>query len=237
MKKLIFINIILCFVISNGLAQTKTTAKTPTITAKTTTITPKKGKEKQYTRWSIKTGINLSVIYLARNVKENNNEPGYCAGITYELNDFLRLATLHTSFAPIDIEPTWYGIKATSSELNLEFIAKFPNKKTWLYPFTGFSYNTYKGFFTGRNDYLNLREKYGTNTTIKNNWLGLNVGLGLEHNFNILGVFIDYRMRVGRQERVFNIMDVCYTGGVKIRFPYGKLAKSIAHMNDRFYWF
>jgi hypothetical protein len=121
--------------------------------------------------------------------------------------------------------------------MNLEILAKFPNKKTLLYPFVGFSYNTYTGFFTGESDYLNLKEYYPINSTIKNQWLGLNLGTGLEHNFGILGIFIDYRMRVGRQENAINIMDVCYTGGLKITFPYGKLAKKIAEPNDRFHWF
>ena len=50
-------------------------------TAKSHSITPlKKDKGPSYTRWSLKAGANLSVIYLARNTKEKNNEPGYCGG-------------------------------------------------------------------------------------------------------------------------------------------------------------
>jgi hypothetical protein len=46
-------------------------------------------------------------------------------------------------------------------------------------------------------------------------------------------------MRVGKQEDAagVNIMDVCYTGGLKVRFPYGKGAKRFAQKfrtNDRF---
>lgn len=229
--------IIPLFIIFNLLNSTSVYSQIRT-TAKTTTITAtKKNKEQQFTRWSAKAGANISVIYLARNVKDNNNEPGFCGGLTYEVNDFVRFAGLYTYFKPINIEPTWYDVKAKNFEVNLEVLAKFPNKKTLLYPFVGFSYNTYKGFFTGQADYLNLRQYYPINTTIKNNWLGLNLGTGLEHNFGILGVFIDYRMRVGKQDNVINIMDVCYTGGLKVRFPYGKLAKSMSHLDDRFHWF
>ena len=46
-------------------------------------------------------------------------------------------------------------------------MAKFPNNKTLLYPFAGFSYNTFKGFFTGQLDYLNLKEYYKVNSEIK----------------------------------------------------------------------
>ena len=101
----------------------------------------------------------------------------------------------------------------------------------------GISFNTFKGFFTGESDYLGLREYYAVNSTVKNQWLGLNLGTGIEHNFGILGVFIDYRMRVGRQDNAINIMDVCYTGGLRVHFPYGKFAKRIVRPNDRFHWF
>ena len=226
------------FVFSALLMLSRTSMAQDLKPAKTSTITPGKiEKERPFTRWSLKAGGNISVIYLARNVKDKNYEPGYCGGLTYEINNFVRVSTLYTRFRPLNIEPTWLDVKANTYEINLEMLAKFPNKKTLLYPFVGFSYNTFTGFFTGESDYLNLREYYAVNSTIKNQWLGLNLGTGLEHNFGIIGLFIDYRMRVGKQETAINIMDVCYTGGIKIRFPYGKLAKKLASPNDRFHWF
>jgi hypothetical protein len=226
------------FVFLTTLLLSKTVISQNKLASKSATIAPAKiEKERPYTRLSLKTGANISVIYLARNTKEKNNEPGYCGGITYEVNDFIRVASLITSFRPINIKPTWLNVKANTFELNMEILAKFPNKKTLLYPFVGLSYNTFSGYFTGELDYLNLREYYPINTTINNQWLGLNLGTGLEHNFGIVGLFLDYRMRVGKQDKVFNIMDVCYTGGVKVRFPYGKWAKKLAKPNDRFHWF
>lgn len=232
LNRLIITLFVLVFSITSVLAQDKTTAK-----AKTTT--PKRNpKETTYTKLSMKAGGSVSVIYLARNIKDNNNEPGYCGGLVYEVNNFVRLSGLYTYFKPINIEPTWYNVKASTMEANMEVLAKFPNKKTLLYPFFGFSYNTYNGFFTGQNDYLNLSEKYQTNTTVKNHWWGANLGTGIEHNFGILGLFLDYRMRVGRHEHMINIMDVCYTGGLKIHFPYGRLAKTLSpRTSDRFHWF
>lgn len=220
------------FIAVSAFAQDKTTSKTKPSAPKTNF------KEPKYTKLSMKAGGSISVIYLARNIKDNNNEPGYCAGFVYEVNNFVRFSGLYTYFKPINIEPTWYNVKASTIETNMEVLAKFPNKKTLLYPFFGVSYNTYNGFFTGQNDYLNLSEKYQVNTIIKNHWWGINLGTGIEHNFGIVGLFLDYRMRVGRHENTINIMDVCYTGGLKIRFPYGRLAKAISpHSNDRFHWF
>lgn len=218
-------------------AQVKKVAKAGIATS---TVAPTKlEKETPYTRWSLKMGGNISVIYLARNTKDKNNEPGYCAGATYEVNNFVRVSALYTRFNPINIKPTWFNVIANTYESNLEIIARFPNNKTLLYPFAGFSYNTFSGYFTGESDYLNLKEYYKVNSTVKSQWLGFNIGTGLEHNFGIVGLFIDYRMRIGKQETAFNIMDVCYTGGIKIRFPYGKVAKRISNSGsrNRFHWF
>lgn len=209
----------------------RTSAKTPTVAIN------KSEKERPYTKWSLRVGGNISVIYLARNIKEKSNEPGFCGGFIYEINNFVRVSGLYTRFQPTNIKPTWIDVKANTTEANLEILARFPNKKTLLYPFVGLSYNTYTGFFTGESDYLGLREFYPVNSTVKNQWLGLNLGTGIEHNFGILGLFLDYRMRIGRQEKAINIMDVCYTGGIKVRFPYGRLAKTLASPNDRFHWF
>lgn len=234
----VYIFLLLCFFNLLAMAQARTTPRPVKSPAGTGTITALP-KQPQYTRWSAKAGGNISVVYLARNIKDNNNAPGFCGGLNYEINNFIRISTLYTYFRPINIEPTWLNVKATTAEMNLEMVAHFPNKKTLLYPFVGVSYNTYDGFFTGQLDYLNLKEYYSVNSTVRNRWLGLNLGTGIEHNFGILGIFVDYRMRVGKQEDAngVNIMDVCYTGGLKVRFPYGKAAKKFSQKfrtRDRF---
>ncbi len=202
-------------------------------------LPPKPKHEIVYSKFSIKAGGNLSVIYLARNTQDHNNEPGFSLGAVYAANGFLRVSCLYTRFRTLDIAPTWQNIKASTYEANLEALARFPNKKTLLYPFAGFSYNTYKGFFTGQDDYLNLKEYYGSNTIVSNHWIGMNFGLGLEHSFGAFGFYIDYRMRVGRQERGINIMDVCYSGGIKYKLPSLNLKgkKLFRNPNDRFHWF
>ncbi|MBS1638148.1 MAG: outer membrane beta-barrel protein [Bacteroidetes bacterium] len=194
----------------------------------------------EYSNFSLKAGAGLSVVYLARNTKDWNNEPGVSVGAVYRVNGFVRFSGLFTAFNTINIEPTWKNIKARTYEVNMELQAKFPNKKTLLYPFFGVSYNTYKGFFTGQNDYLHLQAYYKPNTVVKNHWIGANFGLGLEHNFGPLGLYIDYRMRVGKQEKGFNIMDVCYNCGLKYRIPKlhsANLKRLFRNPNDRFHWF
>ena len=171
-KILFYFSLFFLSVQSHGQKTTKPEIKKtkPTIPAK---------KEKEFSKLSLKTGFNISVIYLARNIKEDNNEPGYSAGLTYRVNDFIRISGLYTKFKPINIQPTWINVNANTIESNLEIMANFPNKQTLLYPFVGLCYNTYKGFFTGQQDYLNLIDYYPANSVVKNNWLGVNLGKGI----------------------------------------------------------
>ncbi|MGZ4036788.1 MAG: hypothetical protein ACXVPQ_03105 [Bacteroidia bacterium] len=158
-----------------------------------------------------------SVLYLSRNIKEKNDAYGYAFHVNYGGNKLFRFSMQYTYYKPINIEPTWYNIYAQTIEANLEVLARFPNGKSFLYPMAGLSYNTFSGFFTGFNDFLNLREYYAANSTVKTRWLGVNVGTGFEHAIGPIVLFMDYRMRVGTDRGGINIMDVCYGFGVRIK--------------------
>ena len=181
-------------------------------------------------------GIMGSVLYLARNVKDKNDAYGYSFSANYGGTNLLRVGIQYTYYTPINIAPTWYDVKATSIEVNLELIARFRNNKSFLYPFVGLSYNTFSGYFTGLNDFLNLKEYYKPNSTIQNSWIGLNIGTGFEHAFGPVVLFIDYRMRIGTMERnnTFNIMDVCYGGGIRVKLVVPTFKKIYKGLKDRY---
>jgi hypothetical protein len=201
---------------------------------------PKRRKKKELKKTNLEFGVGItgSVLYLARNVKEDNDAKGYTFIANYGVNDLFRLSAQYTKFLPINIAPTWYDVTANSAEVNAEMIVMFKNNKTMLYPLAGLSYNTFKGYFTGANDYLNLRELYKANTTVSNKWFGVNVGTGMEHAFGPIVIFADYKMRVGKMEpKGINIMDVCYSGGIRIKL-YVLTLKSVYHkFGDRYHWF
>ncbi len=206
---------------------------------------PKRKTKPELTKTNFEIGGGLmgSVLYLSRNVKEGNDALGYTFMANYGGLKLLRFSVQYTYYKPINIEPTWYTITANSYEANVEILARFKNNKSFLYPFLGFSYNTFKGYFTGLNDYLNLRETYKPNSNVITNWLGLNLGTGFEHAFGPVVVFFDYRMRIGQMDKVgsINIMDVCYGGGLRIKL-YVPTIKSSARwiynsFNNRYNWF
>ncbi len=205
----------------------------------------KKKKEEGYTNIQIGGGVMGSVLYLSRNINEKNDAFGSTFIFNYGGGNqkLLRYSFQYTKFFPIDIAPTWYNVHAQTFESNVEMMVFFKNKKTVLYPFVGLSYNTFKGFFTGANDYLNLYQKYGFNNIVSNRWIGFNIGTGAEHAFGPVVIFVDYKMRVGKlEERAsFTIMDICYTGGIRLKLAVPEahvaLRKLYRGINDKYHWF
>jgi hypothetical protein len=174
----------------------------------------------KYTNFYVGGGVGRSVLFLERNVKENNDATGFYLTAQYGGSKLLRLSADYTQYRPADISPTWYNIKANTMELNLHVIARFNHSHAFFYPLAGLSYNRFKGYFTGRNDYLNLAARYPTNTIVATNWLGLNIGTGYEYFYKNVGFYAEYKMRVGAnngRERRLNIMDVCYSFGLKFK--------------------
>ena len=205
----------------------------------TSPSTKKMKKEDGMTNLQIGAGVAGSVLYLSRNIKEDNDALGYVFNVIYGGHKGYRFSAQYTTYVPINIEPTWYNVKANTVEANIEAIVLFKNNKTILYPSTGLSYNTFKGYFTGVDDFLNLREIYRQNTTVRNQWIGLNVGTGIEHAFGPLVIFADYKMRIGRADKTggINIMDVCYSGGLRLKISVPTFHKLYRGMNDKYHWF
>src|SRR4051812_3149049 len=70
-------------------------------------------------------GITRSVVYLSRNVKDNNDALGYHLTMTYGGAQLTRLSVEFTSYKLLNIEPTWYNVRASTVEANMHFLARF----------------------------------------------------------------------------------------------------------------
>lgn len=180
-------------------------------------LPPKEKKVVNKTNFGIGFGAARSVVFLSRNVKEFNDATGWTFNAIYGGHKLIRFAFDYSQFSSIDIEPTWIGVKAKTYELNIQFIARFKNIKSIIYPITGFSLNQFNGLFTGKEDFQNLREKYPSNSYVKSSWFGTNFGLGYEQTIGPVKAVITYKMRVGTSDvnAKINIMDVCYGLGVR----------------------
>lgn len=162
-------------------------------------------------------GVTRSVVYLSRNIKANNDANGLNTTLVYGGNRLLRVSAEYTYYRTINVEPTWYDVRAQTIEANMHFLARFKSKKAVFFPIVGLSYNVFSGYFTGINDYLHLASLYETNQTAVTRWLGLNVGTGYEYYFKPGSFFIEYKMRVGMTEGTnqVNIQDVCISMGLR----------------------
>jgi hypothetical protein len=207
------------------------------LTAQLRVIKPVK-KYPRKTNLSIGAGFTRSVLFLSRNVKENNDAKGYTFHLIYGGSGIFRASIEYTHFRPIDIAPTWFNINAYTIETNVHIIAKVKDSKSVFYPLFGLSYNHFSGFFTGRDDFLNLHERYGTNTIVTTNWLGINIGVGYEHYFGPAGFYIDYKMRVGNNDgpdRRLNIMDVCISAGLRYNLRVPSVYKIFSGTKNRYF--
>lgn len=212
---------LLLFLNGSVLAQTdktipKQTSKTEPNSKQSVSLQIKK-TESKFTNFGLGVGLTRSVIFLSRNIIEFNDATGlnFCA--VYGGNKLTRFTAEFHRFNSINIAPTWYNIKAKTYEANVQFLARFKKNKDLIYPITGISVNEFKGFFTGRDDFQNLRKKYKINTEVRSYWIGVNFGLGYEHSFGPVNAYIIYKMRIGAQDvnERLNIMDVCYSFGLR----------------------
>jgi hypothetical protein len=174
-------------------------------------------KHPKRTNLAFSAGATRSVVYLARNVKPNNDATGFNTSLVYGGARLFRASLEYTNYRTINIAPTWYNIRATTIEFNIHIIARFRNKNAYFYPLFGISYNTFAGKFTGLEDYLNLHTLYSPNQNVVTHWLGFNVGTGYEFYFRPGSFFLEYKMRVGRTEgyNQLNIQDVCISVGLR----------------------
>lgn len=207
-----FTCVIAMFLCVATFAQVKSTS-----TIKKRRTMDKKKLELKTTTLGFGIGLTRSVIFLSRNVKEYNDATGFNIGMVYGGNKLARISAEFNQYYPINMEPTWYDINAKTYEANVQFLARFKNSKAIIYPLVGLSMNDFKAFFTGKDDFQNLRDKYAVNTRVHSIWFGANFGIGYEYKVGPLNAVVQYKMRVGAQdmETRINIMDVCWSLGLR----------------------
>ncbi len=217
MKKLVGITLVLLSLCNQAQVKYNETKKTP---AKKVTPTKTIKAESHFTNMGLGIGLTRSVIFLSRNVKEFNDANGLNLCYVYGGHKLARFTVEYSQYKSINIEPTWYDIKARTYEANVQFLAHFRSDKALIYPITGISVNEFKGFFTGKDDFQNLRDKYQINSMVKSYWIGANFGVGYEYKFGPIKAYLVYKMRVGAQDvnEKLNIMDVCYHLGLRYDF-------------------
>src|SRR3954471_12395520 len=75
-------------------------------------IKPAQIAKPRMTTLALSAGVSRSVLYLSRNVKEDNDATGFQMSLVYGGARVLRGSLDLTYYRPIDIEPTWKDIRA-----------------------------------------------------------------------------------------------------------------------------
>jgi hypothetical protein len=189
-----------------------------------------------WTQLGLGIGRSRSALFLGRNTKQDNDARGWTANAVYGITQVVRLSVMYTWYKPIDIAPTWYNVRAHTLEVNLNFRSMMVNANACFYPIVGISYNVFQGRFTGLYDYLNLRALYEPNTDVVTRWLGLNAGVGMEQYIRKVGIFGEFRMRVGVSEgyNQLTVMDVCLSAGVRYHFKVHSLHRIFNGTRSRY---
>lgn len=195
------------------------------------------GKKYDNANYSFGYGRARSVLYTNRNVKANNDARGHHLTFVYGSSRSYRFTGEYTYYSLKDIAPTWYDIKATVIEVNVHYLARLTGTKAFFYPLFGVSYNVFKGYFTGKSDFLNLSAVYGTNKDVVSRWPGLNVGTGFEVYRKPFSIYGDYKMRVGvsKGTEVVNVQDVCFTIGLRYTFRRPVIGKIFQGTRKRYF--
>jgi hypothetical protein len=185
---------------------------------KQNTTKPSAPKHYKKTNLAFGLGVARSVVYLARNVKPDNDATGLHMSMLYGGRKLFRVSVEYTRYQTINIAPTWYNIKAGTIEINGHLLARFKGGNAYFYPIFGISYNIFSGRYTGQEDYLNLSSLYSKNQQVTTRWFGANAGTGYEIYFKPGSFFFEYKMRVGVTEgrNQINIQDVCIGAGLRI---------------------
>lgn len=179
-------------------------------------------------------GVMRSFVFLSRNVRDNDDVTGFSGSVVYGGEKVFRGCLEFTHFKKINIEPTWYDIKASTIEVNVQALARFKKTKAFFYPLVGLSLNRFSGYFTGKNDFLNLSDRYQKNQIATTIWLGGNVGAGYEQVIKRISIYAEYKIRIGTSNKQFTIMDVCFSAGVRFNLRVPSIYRIFSGTKNRY---
>jgi len=184
-------------------------------------FTIQKAAKPKRAKLSIGAGINRSELFLEQNIKEDERMMGVSTQLVYDAHKVVRFSAEFTHYFPNDLAPKWYNLKYDGVEINCQFKARFENVNAVFYPIVGFSYHSFSGYFTGKNDSKGVSAVYPPNSFQKINWLGFNFGTGYEYKYKRLGFFAEFKLRFGIEHKNFRntgIKDVSTGTGIKYYF-------------------
>jgi len=162
-------------------------------------------------------GGNLSSVNVFRNYKENPYNLGWNSRVTYEFKDNIRFMAEYTHVPKFNLDPTWVDIRSHSFMLSVNAVGYIKDQEVMIYTISGLGIQSWKGFYTGLQDFSTAQFYYKDNSYVRNRNLCLDMGIGFERPFPGSNLYGDFRYRFADIDNRFGITDASYNLGIK--FP------------------
>lgn len=153
------------------------------------------------------------VVYMSRNVDIENAVNGNAYTVMYTLSDIFRAELLFQHFKAFDMLPSWKTVKAQALEFNVMCMARTASGTVLFYPLAGLSWNRFNAYYTGVQDYTQMRKYAKPLSSYSSNWPGFNAGVGASYCIGACELSLQYKMRMGQTAQLhdFNIQDVQFS--------------------------
>jgi hypothetical protein len=190
--------------------------------------------------------INLSSVNIFRNYSENPYHLGWSFRSSYLTENNLRFSLEYFRTPSFQLAPTWKNVSSNNLVLSLNALAHIVDQDVMIYTVSGICFQSWKGFYTGQNDFSDARFFYTENSWVRNKNICLDLGIGFEKPFPGFNLYGDFRYRFAEIDNRFGIIDAFYQLGVS--FPvYPKSDIKSKHNNkkrgflnkltDKYKWF
>jgi len=190
--------------------------------------------------------LNLSSINIARNYTENPYHLGWSFRSTYLTKNNLRFTLEYFRTPTFQLAPTWKSVSSNNIALSLNALARVVDQDVMIYTVSGLCFQSWKGYYTGQNDFSDARFFYTENSWVRNKNICLDLGIGFEKPFPGFNLYGDFRYRFAEIDKRFGIIDALYQLGIS--FPiYPKTENSLKNkqkrkslfnrMSDKYTWF
>ena len=160
----------------------------------------------------------ITSINFFKNGQEHTYYPAASCRLYYQPNNFIRFVLDYTKVQTATIGATWLNVKSTYLDLDAHILMHFTDgNKGLIYVILGASTQSWKGYYTGFDDYNSAADaKIKPKTNEKALYFGGSVGTGFEYRIiPRIDAYGEVRFRITNTDVGFGLSDVCYGIGIK----------------------
>jgi opacity protein-like surface antigen len=179
-------------------------------------------------------GGSFCGIDVYQNYLQNPRRFAFAPRMCWEVSNTLRFSGEFTTVSPFSFAPSWKNLRAYYIDLNVHFMARIKKEKSIFILLMGLTNHNWKGDFIVQSAFFDAVAGYKPGTQISKNWVGFNIGAGVERAFRHFEFFAEYRYRFSKIDQAFAVSDVALTAGIKKKI---NLKKIYRKLNDRYTWF